>query len=162
MRIAPPFLLKIRMLELWFSGLNSSVLRNAMTFWFYKWPNCFRPYILYKNLYTSLALTNQRSLILGSNFMKIGSLLSPMKLFKKASTMSIRSTKNSKSVDMARKILRNLHLTVGAKVLLKSMSGIWKYLYTISLALYLATDSSRWYFTLNIYLEPIATCSLGS
>lgn len=43
---------------------------------------------------------------------------------------------------MAKKILKNLHLTVDAKVLLKLTLSIWEYFCTTSFTLYLATNLS--------------------
>ncbi len=56
--------------------------------------------------------------------MNIGSSLSPIRLSRYTPTMSICSTKNPKSADMARKILKDSRCTVGANVSLKSMLGI--------------------------------------
>ena len=80
--------------------------------------------MLFKSLNKKPALTNQKSFIPGGSFIKIGSLLSPIKLSKHALIMSICSIKNPKSADMAKKILSDLRHTVGANVLLKSMLDI--------------------------------------
>lgn len=56
--------------------------------------------------------------------MNIDSLLSSIKLYRYAPTMSICFTKNAKSTYMAEKILKDFHRMVGANVSLKSMPGI--------------------------------------
>lgn len=114
-----PSLLAMRILGSAFSGLNPRVLRNPMTFWFHNQPDCRKPKMLLKSLHTRPALTEWRFLIPGSSRIKIGSSLSPMKLSKYAPTMSIYSTKSLSSGDTARKTLKDLCLTVGAKVSLK-------------------------------------------
>ena len=80
--------------------------------------------MLFKSLNKKLALTDQKSFILGCSFIKISSLLSLIKLSKYAPTMSICSIKNSKSIDMAKNILSDLWYTVGTNILLKLMPGI--------------------------------------
>ena len=80
--------------------------------------------MLLKSLNKKPALTDQKSFILGSSFIKIGHLLSPIKFSKYAPTMSICSIKNPKSIDIAKKILSDLLRTIGANISLKSMPGI--------------------------------------
>lgn len=104
--------------------MNPKVLKNGITSWFHNQPDCFKPYILLKNLNKRLVLTDQKFFILGSSFIKIGNLLSFIKLFKYASTMSICFIKNLKSVDMAKKIFSNLWRIVRANISLKSMLNI--------------------------------------
>ena len=78
----------------------------------------------FKSLNKKPALTNQKSFILGTSFIKIGSLLFPIKLFKYASTMSIYSIKNPKSVDIAKKIFSDLRRIFSINVSLKLMPSI--------------------------------------
>lgn len=70
------------------------------------------------------ALTDQKSFILSDSFIKISNLLSPIKLSKFASRMSIYSMKNPKNADIAKEILSNLYHTVRANILLKLIPGI--------------------------------------
>ena len=126
-RISPPALPMMKIFKLVFKDVNLKVLKNAITFWFHNQPNCFKPYILFKSLNEKPTLTNWKFFILSYSFIKIGSLLSSIKLSKYALTMSICSIKNLKTIDIAKKILSNLHYTVGANILLKSMPSIWKY-----------------------------------
>lgn len=115
-----------------------------------------------KSLHTRLALTKQRFLILRSSHIKIGYLLLSIKLFQYALTIFICFTKSLNNADMARKIFKDSHLAIVTKVLLKSIFDIWKYFWATSLALYLATNPSEYYFILNTYFKPIATKLLSS
>ena len=132
-------------------GVNPKVLKNAMTFWFHNWLNCFKPYMVLKGLNKKSALTNQKSFILSDIFIKIGSSLSLIKLFKYALIISICFIKNSKSADITKKILSDFQHTIKANVLLKSLFGIWKYLWATNFASYLATDLLGWYFILKTH-----------
>lgn len=118
--------------------------------------------MLFRSLYTRPAPTEWRSRIPNNSVMKIGSLLFSIGLSKYALIMSICSTSSPSSFDMTRNIFNDSRLTVDAKVLLKSMPGIWEYFWPMSLALYLLIDLLRCYFTLNTYFKPIAIQSLGS
>lgn len=80
--------------------------------------------MLCKSLYTRPDWTEQRFCIPGGSFIKIDNSLLPIRLSRYASMISICLTKSPSSVHMARKILKDLRLIVGAKALLKSMLGI--------------------------------------
>ena len=58
------------------------------------------------------------------SFIKIGSLLSPIRLSRYVSKMSICSASSPSSVDTTKNIFNDLRLMVGAKILSNSMSGI--------------------------------------
>lgn len=117
--------------------------------------------MFYGSLNTRPAFMDPKSPILWSNFMNSSSLLSPIKLSKYASIISICHNKNPKIADMAKKILSDLNWKVKEKVLLKSMLSIWENFQATSLVWYLTTYLSGWYFTLNTHLKSIAALLFG-
>ena len=80
--------------------------------------------MLLKSLNKKSALIDQKSFISNSSFIKIGSLLSPIKLSKYFLTIFIYSIKNLKSADTAKMIFGDLHYIIRANVLLKLMPSI--------------------------------------
>lgn len=80
--------------------------------------------VFFKNLNKKFALTNQKSFISSSSLIKIGNLLSLIKLFKYISIMFIFLIKNPKNSDIARKISSDLYYTLGANILLKIIFSI--------------------------------------
>ena len=95
-----------------------------MTFWFHNQPNCFKQYILFKNLNKKIVLIDQKFFILDNSFIKIGNLLFPIKLFKYALIIFIYSIKNPKSTNIAKKFFSNLQYIIRTNVLLKLMPNI--------------------------------------
>ena len=117
-------LLIIKILKLAFKVVNPKVLKNIMSFWFYNKPDCFKLYMLFKSLNKRSFLTDQKFFIPNNIFIKIGSLLSFIKFFKYALIILIYFIKNSKSVNMARKIFNDLQYIIRANILLKLISNI--------------------------------------
>ena len=80
--------------------------------------------MLCRSLHTRLTLLERKFYIPGGSFLIIGSSLLPIRFSRYTPIISICSTSSSSNVDMARNIFNNSCLTVSAKVLLKSRSGI--------------------------------------
>ena len=80
--------------------------------------------MLLKNYNKKLALADQKSFIPDSSFIKIGSLLFLIKLFKYTSTISTGFIKNLKSTNITKKILSNLWHIMRINVLLKLILSI--------------------------------------
>ena len=126
----------ICILRLALSATKPRSIKNISIFWFYNLPNCLRLYMLYNRYITSFSLIALKDFILGSNFIKIGRLLSVSRLLRYALIISNWSTNNHNRQKIARSIYNDFLLTVRKKVLLKSIPCIYEKPYTTSLALY--------------------------
>ena len=103
----------VRICALALVGVKPIFLKNLVIILFQNRPTCFRPYRFFKILQTRLFRPTRH---LCGIFIKIGYLFWPSALFKNAPTLSICMNIISNIVTMAKNILNDLCLTVGAKV----------------------------------------------
>lgn len=107
-----------------FKDVNLKILKNGITFWFQNQPDYFKLYMIFKNLNKKLTLTDLKSIIFGGSFIKLSNQLFLIKLFKYTLIISICFIKNTKSVNMIKKIFSDLQCIIRANILLKLTPGI--------------------------------------